>query len=318
MTLQGLQERQSWPLQQKIDHALFTIETFVTRMAGQVYVAFSGGKDSTVLLDLVRIIDKTIPAVFVNTGNEYPDIIRFVRHLRDDMGYNIEEIHPKMKPRQVWEKYGFPLVSKAQAEYIHRFRINPEYAKVQQAKAEANGWTFGKVSDKWMFLINEPFETHNACCQILKKNPSHDYARRTGRAPIIGTMAAESDMRRTEYIRRGSCNTFSEKHADGTRSTPLAIWTDEDIWEYIRMRGLEIAEIYHKGAQRTGCVGCGFGCQFPGDNRFQLLFKTYPKYYEMVMNYKNKGVTFREAVRKVLAVNHLELPDENGEIYFNE
>ena len=70
MTAQDLRERQGWSLKQKIDHSLFVIETFIARTDKQCYVAFSGGKDSCVLLDLVRIIDPTIPAVFVNTGNE--------------------------------------------------------------------------------------------------------------------------------------------------------------------------------------------------------------------------------------------------------
>lgn len=187
MDLKELQERQRWSLPQKIDHALFTIETFISRTNGQCYVAFSGGKDSSVLLDLVRIIDKTIPAVFVNTGNEYPDIIKFVRHLRDDKGYNIIELHPKMTPRQVWAKYGFPLISKAQAEYIDRWRKNPEYAAIQQARAAERGWSFGKVSDRWKYLITEPYATSNECCTILKKNPSKSYAKETGRHPILGT-----------------------------------------------------------------------------------------------------------------------------------
>lgn len=317
MDLKELQERQGWPLAKKIDHALFTIETFISRVEGNAYVAFSGGKDSSVLLDLVRIIDKDIPAVFVNTGNEYPDIIKFVRHLRDDEGYNIVELHPAMTPREVWGKYGFPLVSKAQAEYIHRYRINPEYAKVQQAKAEERNWSFGKVSNQWKYLIDEPYETSNKCCMILKKNPSHKYEKETGRFPIIGTMASESDLRKTEYLVRGSCNTFEHKSSIGVRSTPLAIWMDEDIWGYIRERNLEISDVYYKGAKRTGCVGCGFGCQFKCEpHRFELLYQLYPKYYDMIMKYQNNGVTYREAVRKVMATNKLELPDESGKILF--
>ena len=316
MDLKELQERQGWSLKHKIDHSLFTIETFLSRTDGQCYVAFSGGKDSTVLLDLVRIIDKSVPAVFVNTGNEWPDIIKFVRHLRDDKGYNIIELHPKLTPRQVWEKFGFPLVSKAQAEYIDRFRKNPEYGRRQQEKAALRGWSFGKVSDRWKFLITEQFDTSNECCQILKKNPSKKYATETGRHPIIGTMASESDLRRTEYINRGGCNTFGEKMRDGFRSIPLAIWMEEDIWGYIRERNLEISDVYYKGATRTGCVGCGFGCWATEDKRFNLLYQLYPKYYRMVMDYTNNGHSYREAVRKVMAVNGKELPDESGEIFF--
>lgn len=86
MDLQELRERQSWTLRQKIDHSLGVIDQFVSRLNGQVYVGFSGGKDSTVLLDLCRIIKPDIKAVFCNTGNEYPDIVRFVRELKTQSG----------------------------------------------------------------------------------------------------------------------------------------------------------------------------------------------------------------------------------------
>ena len=36
----------------------------------------------------------------------------------------------------------------------------------------------------------------------------------------------------------------------------------------------------------------------------------------MIMNYTNHGHTYREAVRKVMAVTGKELPDESGEIFF--
>ena len=39
----------------------------------------SGGKDSTVLLDLARRIYPDIPAVFIDTGLEYPELRDFVK-----------------------------------------------------------------------------------------------------------------------------------------------------------------------------------------------------------------------------------------------
>ena len=105
MTTKELIERQNWSLQQKIDHSLGAIDQFYSRLDGKVYVSFSGGKDSTVLLDLCRIIDPNIKAVFCNTGNEYPDIVKFVRKLKDTDGYNIEIIRPSITPKEVIASY---------------------------------------------------------------------------------------------------------------------------------------------------------------------------------------------------------------------
>lgn len=45
------------------------------RYDGQVFISFSGGKDSTVLLDLARRVYPDIPAVYVDTGLEYEGVI---------------------------------------------------------------------------------------------------------------------------------------------------------------------------------------------------------------------------------------------------
>lgn len=113
MTTDILKERQAWTLAQKVDHALATIDVFISRMGGidKVYCSFSGGKDSTVLLHLCRILYPDILAVFCSTGNEYPEIIQFVRE-QAKKGANIQVIRPEITPRQVWAKYGFPLSGK--------------------------------------------------------------------------------------------------------------------------------------------------------------------------------------------------------------
>lgn len=80
VTIKELKARKAWTLSQKIDHALATIGAFVSRLGGldKVYCSFSGGKDSTVLLHLCRVLFPDILAVFCSTGNEYPEIIQFV------------------------------------------------------------------------------------------------------------------------------------------------------------------------------------------------------------------------------------------------
>lgn len=313
MDLQELRERQSWTLRQKIDHSLGVIDQFISRLNGQVYVGFSGGKDSTVLLDLCRIIKPDIKAVFCNTGNEYPDIVRFVRELKATDGYNIEIIYPKLKPAQVFDKYGFPLISKDVSEKLYVIKHYKNSKKAKKAiGSEKSSWA--PVAKKWIILANEIFDINNMCCKKLKKDPFYKYEKDNNLYPILGVMACESIMRQTMYINQGNCNYF-----DGCRkkSLPLSIWLEDDIWAYIRERGLKIADIYHKGAKRTGCMFCGYGCQFKDDNRLQLCYELYPKMYNHFMNYTNNGVTYREAMRKVLAVNGLFLPDEKPKTLFD-
>ena len=237
MELKELRERQSWTLRQKIDHSLGVIDQFVSRLNGQVYVGFSGGKDSTVLLDLCRIIKPDIKAVFCNTGNEYPDIVRFVRELKATDGYNIEIIYPKLKPAQVFEKYGFPLISKEVSEAIYAGKHSPLSVKGKKALGVLKGYKFkGEIPVKYRSFIREKFDINNKCCYALKKQPAHIYIKETGLYPILGTMASESILRQQSYLIQGGCNVFGE-NGGKSKSLPLSIWLEEDIWDYIRERG---------------------------------------------------------------------------------
>lgn len=78
-----------------------------------VYISFSGGKDSTVLLTIAREMYPDIKAVFSDTGLEFPEIREFVRTFD-----NVDWVKPKMTFRQVIEKYGYPMISKEVSECV--------------------------------------------------------------------------------------------------------------------------------------------------------------------------------------------------------
>ena len=306
MTVEELHNRQQWTLAQKIDHSLGVIDQFIARMDGKVYLSFSGGKDSTVLLHLCEIIKPDIKCVFVNTGCESVDVVRFVEKMK--AAHNIEVIRPKLTPRQVWAKYGFPLVSKDQAFKIDLVRKNPNSASAQKFMRDSNKFTISKCFRYLCDTEKCKYHTSAVCCNKLKKDPCKRYEHESGLRPIVATMASESMLRETDYLRVGQCNKFDQGHE---KSKPLSIWMEEDIWQFIRENNIEIAEIYAKGVDRTGCVGCGFGAQMKDDRRMETFYRLYPKYYNMVLNFENNGVTYREALREMLAVNGLWLPDEN-------
>jgi 3'-phosphoadenosine 5'-phosphosulfate sulfotransferase (PAPS reductase)/FAD synthetase len=293
MDYRELAERQKWTLHQKIDHSVGAIETFIARTGKISFVSLSGGKDSGVLLDIARrYVDPKMKAVFCNTGNEYPEIVRFVRGTE-----NVTVIRPEYTVRQVLEKYGFPLISKEQAQGIRQARTTRS-EKLRNIRLhgtdKSRGWLSGKIADRGQYLIDEPFMISEKCCDCLKKRPMARYVRQTGEVPIIGTMAGESRLRAQQYIRRGGCNSFSGMN---TASHPLSIWTDKDIWNYIRMFNVPYCELYDKGHSRTGCMVCGFGAQYEtGCSRFELLCRQHPKAYRIFMGYTNNGVTYREAL----------------------
>ena len=311
MDIRELRERQGWSLDQKIDHSLGVIDQFYQRLNGKCYVSFSGGKDSTIVLWLARKIYPNIKGCFCNTGNEYPDIVKFVRTFD-----NIDWIRPKLKPKEVLAKYGFPLISKEQSSIFGDIRRNPNSVRSKRAFGLITTNYRAGYSLRYKYIINEPYMIDNACCRKLKKEPFHRYEKINDVSPILGIMAEESNQRTTDYINYGGCNVFSEKGR--TKSMPLSIWLEKDVWECIGKYNIPISEIYHKGAKRTGCMFCGYGCQFKDDNRLQLVYDLYPKFYDLFMKYENNGVTYREALRKVLAVNHLYLPDERPKTLFDD
>jgi hypothetical protein len=166
MTYEELKFRQSWTLEQKIDHSVGVISTFMERVNNKVAVSYSGGKDSEVTLDIARrFVDKNIPAVFCNTGNEYPEVVKFVRQTE-----NVTTIHPKIHIQQIIDKYGFPLISKEQSQYIRQAKhTNSEKLRNIRLHGSING--IGKIAERWKYLIDAPFDVSEKCCYFLKKAP---------------------------------------------------------------------------------------------------------------------------------------------------
>lgn len=289
MELYHLQQSQALPLELKIIKSQSRIREWYERHRGQVYVSFSGGKDSTVLLHLVRSMYPGVPAVFCDTGLEYPEIRRFV--MDHD---NVTVIRPKMGFKEVIEKYGYPVISKEQARFIHEVRTTKsEVLRDIRLNGpilpDGKRGRMGLLSKKWRFLLDAPFKISASCCAVMKKRPFHKFEQTFGRCMMTGEMAGDSRRRKSTYLTNGGCNAFNLKRP---KSTPLGFWLEQDILQYIRDFNIPYCEIYGDivdleekrittGAERTGCMFCMFGVHLDrGENRFMRMQRTHPKLWK--------------------------------------
>ena len=268
-----LQQRQGLDLRVKIELSKKRIRDFYEYFNGEVYISFSGGKDSTVMLHLIRTLYPSIPAVFIDTGLEYPEIREFVRTIS-----NVIWIRPKMPFKEVLEKYGYPIISKEQSQFIDQYR-NHKSLKTKKTRWYGNKWGQGKISEKWKFLVKAPFKISDRCCEVMKKRPIKKYEKEKNRFGYVGTMASDSRLRQTQYLRSG-CNSFEGK----IQSRPLAFWLECDIWEYIKQFNLSYSKIYNMGEKNTGCMFCMFGVHRDKINKFQRMKKSHPKLWSYCIN----------------------------------
>ena len=282
--MSDLYSMQAAPLSVKIKMTARRIRDWVDEFGQDgVYVSFSGGKDSTVLVDIVRNVCgyKKIPLVFVDVSTQYPELKEFA--LTFD---NLVILKSKISFAQVCEKYGFPMISKEVSncvsgarKYVKYLdsqksnntiltdrqtipyacymtdllgidrRINKQNEKYKslQMGVIPSGSEYrlrrlnGELTDskgnysrfnqeKYKFFLDAPFEISDMCCDVMKKKPAHDYENKTGRKPIIATMATESVMRTQKWLQEG-CNAFNVTRP---HSKPMSFWTEQDVLLYIK------------------------------------------------------------------------------------
>lgn len=291
-----LRVMQNLPLNIKIRMTQSRIRGWVNEYGEDgVYISFSGGKDSTVLLHIVREMYPNVEAVFVNTGLEYPSIGLFVRSKE-----NVTVIRPEMNFREVLSKYGYPVISKEVAECISQARkglksdkgyYSYRLAKLQGTAVDKEGRKSLYNQEKWKFLLYAPFEISHMCCNVMKKKPAKTFNKKHDKKPIIGTMADESRLRKQQWMKNG-CNGFDMK---SPVSNPLSFWVENDILQYITENNLEIAKAYRRvffsekdckyhttGCQRTGCIFCLFGITQDRDRIARLQIEE-PKLADYVL-----------------------------------
>lgn len=186
-------------------------------------------------------------------------------------------------------QYGAPLLGKA-ASKLDAHRINIEcFLRYSQTDTDSD-----KLRQYYDVLRCCKFSQH--CCKLLKKEPSERLQAQLGVDVIFkGLMASESHTRMTSIATRGMIYAGKRPHIkDGPfrHVSPIGMWTDADVWEYIRKYQLPYSPLYDitytaedgtvQHIKRNGCIMCGTDIQF-GDNHLAILRQTHPKAWRCCM-----------------------------------
>lgn len=274
-----LRRLQKQPYEWKVQHALDVIREFVEHEGENgVYVSFSGGKDSLVLLHLVRSIYPDVPAVFANTGIEFPEQVKFVRTFP-----NVTEVYPKKHFPKIIKEDGIVYPSKEVAMYVRDAKKGCRYAVNGFKGLDKYGNKESRYKarfKKWAYLMDCGVKISPDCCELMKERPMRDYEKQNGKSPIIGTRAEESFRRAVGWMKSG-CNSFAGKRA---KSTPLSLWLESDVLRYIDENGIKLSPMYTEGGmKRTGCMFCPVPIAHGNLTNIEYARIHYPKMFETIM-----------------------------------
>jgi len=224
-------------------------------------VSCSFGKDSVVVLDLVRKYYPDIYVVFNNTRVQHPETYKFKDFLKKEWSLKLLETKPLMSFWRVADLYGLPDGRKELSDKALLKRR-------MEGKPIGNGRRI------------------DICCKILKEYPMHRLMKRFKFSLTFTGLTAIESRRRNLTIDAQGCSYLL---AEGYWKThPIAYWTPQDVWRYIEENNIPVNPIYDKISRLCNTPllqvrsGCAFCTAYKGWRK--EMSNLYPGIYKLICN----------------------------------
>ncbi|HAF61273.1 MAG TPA: hypothetical protein DCK95_02990 [Anaerolineaceae bacterium] len=255
---------QKWkePYENKLEYSKAVIERTINNFENPV-ICWSGGKDSTALIHLVKQIESDIPIINIDVDVEFESTKFFISRLVNE--WNLNFYSSSCNEYSFWdvgEKYGWPIFGKNISSNVGR--------------AIRTGNIRPQLSEFERFLVINNANISNKCAYYLREKPSIQLEKKLNAdAKFIGLRAQESRIRSVLWVDYGDCyyvKNYYGKDKGIWKLNPIALWTEEDVWRYHSENNIPMCSIYNSGYTRNGCWTCCMGIKHGQLHRLRTNF----------------------------------------------
>lgn len=280
------------------------IRDLYNQTAGNCYLSFSGGKDSTVVLALIKMCEQeclipknAIPAVFCDTKIEMDATIDFVNWVKDNWYGNVKIIETPKSFGAVIREYGKPMMSKLKSKTISRWRKQRANGKSDDSTQYYNNllgigkniYCKQKIANKDLHVMSDDFDIRvsDECCHQMKKIPFELYNKENCiEGFLTGERMAEGGIRQLNFKKKlaSGQNICTSIKGPYTIKAPLVDWSDDIINRFIDENNVPLSIAYTKyGRKRTGCFLCPFSQELAND--LEGLYQYEPNKYKASLGF---------------------------------
>lgn len=232
-------------------HFIRNAEKLALRMDERgFHVAFSGGKDSQVLLALVEMANVKHHAEMQVTSVDSPNIMRFVRKYYPQVKLN----HPKRNMRQLIRDKG--MLPTRQARFC-----------CSELKEKAGA---GCCTCLGIRKAESPNRKKRHSVEVLGQRVGYDI--------VDGKLHEQNNWGGQLFDNDQPTNVYCVGGKDKVVISPIFDWTYNDIWAFIHKHKLPYCDLYDKGFHRIGCLFCPMASPKEKAREMQM----FPKFAEKV------------------------------------